>query len=589
MRNIHQLQEALIRTTKVLAGKNLPVYLEGFAPRVEYDTVSKKPVRIFLPIVPDNAPPTLLQAIHGFIDHECSHVLFSDAEDITDTTKNKLWHYIHNCIEDPRVNKAMGNHFPGSKKNIKQAYNFIFNELRDDAGKSAYTKEYVESLDLSTDEAKAKFHLQFASLWFAGRVGCPLSREKYHELHLDSYYDDVTAKCDPDMLRKLDKVSSAADVREQSDYWTDFFNEEILDKMQPNPEKGEKGEEKSKDAKSDIIESLESLEDQLAKAIEHKLKECVIESKEYIYWTDRFDKKYDKHDIVKEVTDSHTTPSSMNVASFEEKTKQVTNYMAKDLRRLLEEQRRRYYIGGYKSGKLNSKSLFSVRVGNDRIFKKKNDIRDINAAVSLLIDMSGSMRSDEKVYTAMQSAYAYAMTLQQLQVPYEIYGFVTENYDNRMLTAYHNFIKKNPKVEPLIVNSANPERIYAFKEFDEPFDITSKTAMTGAGHGGCRMIQNEDSKHVMLALKRLSVRPERVKALFVFSDGMPAYNFQDHKRAYDQLKFLADNAKPRYGVDVYSVGIKSECVSKFYEKYKVIKEVSELPSAMFDFLRKIFG
>jgi len=583
--NIYQLQEALIRTTKVLAGKNLPVHLEGFQPRVEYDTATKKPVRIFLPVIPENANPKLIDAVHGFIDHECSHVLFSDSDDITDTTKSKLWHYIHNCIEDPRVNKAMAGHFPGSRKNIKQGYNFIFNELVDDKGRSPYTKEFVESQDLSTDEARAKFQLQYSSLWFAGQMGCPLSREKYNELHLDMYYEDILDKADPDMVRDLQNINSAADVRKQSDYWTDFFNEEILDKMQPEKGKKKSGDETDK-AKQDIIDKLETLEDQLAKAIEHEIRECVIESQENIWWTDRYDTHYNKHDILKQV--QTRTRCRVDVPSFEEKTKQVTNYMAKDLRRLLEERRRRYYIGGYKSGKLNSKSLFSVRCGNDRVFKKRNEVREINAAVSLLVDMSGSMRTT-RIYTAMQSAYAFAMTLQQLQVPFEVYGFVTDNGDNAMKADYLDFIKKNPSIEPRIINSHNPEHIYAFKEFDENFDIVSKTAMTGAAHDGILMIQNEDSKHVMLAIKRLSVRPEPVKALFVFSDGMPAYNFHNCKMSYDQLKWLADNAKQKHGVDIYSIGIESEAVSRFYKQYKVINEVSKLPTAMFEFLRKIFG
>jgi hypothetical protein len=585
MKNIHQLQEALVRTTKVLAGKNLPVHLEGFQPRVEYDTVTKKPVRVFLPVVPDNAPPKLIDAIHGFIDHECSHVLFSDSEDITDTTKSKLWHFIHNCIEDPRVNKAMGGHFPGSRKNIKRSYDFIFNEMNADGKPSPYSKEYVEGLDLSDPEAKAKFQLTYAPLWFAGKMGDTLSREKFNELHLDMYYDDVLDKADPDMLRRLDGVDSALDVKELSDYWTEYFNEELHDKMNPSKGKGKDGE-KSKGDMDKFIEDLKTTEDQLADKIEHELKDCVIESKEYIYWTDRFDKKLNKHDIVAEV--QRNTRSTLDIAGFEEKTKQVTNFMAKDLRRLLEDRRRRYYIGGYKSGKLNARSLFSVKCGNDRIFKKRNEVRDINAAVSLLVDMSGSMHN-EKIYTAMQSAYAYAMTLQQLKVPYEIYGFVTENGNSEMRMGHAEFIKKNPSVEPLIVNAQNPERIYAFKEFDGAFDINTKIAMTGAANNACQMIQNEDSKHVQLALKRLSVRPEKVKALFVFSDGMPAYCFAHTKRSYDQLKFLADNAKSRYGVDVYSIGIQSECVSKFYKSYKVITEVSQLPGAMFEFLRKIFA
>jgi hypothetical protein len=580
--NVHELQETLVKTTKILAGKNLPVHLEGFAPRVEYDPATKQPTRIFIPAVPEGMPPKLIDAIHGYIDHECSHIKFSDSEDICDGTKDKLWHYVHNCIEDPRVNKKMGEFYPGAKKNIKRGYDYLFNDMADKDGPSAYSKEYVDGLDLTDPKKLAEFHLQYAPLWFAGKMGCPLSREKFHELKLDNFYEEIMDKADPEMLANLDKIDTAEDVRALSDYWSGFFSEEALKKMQPDECKG-KGKP-SREESDKLMEGFKTMEDQLAEEIEKKIKYGVIKSKEGIYWTDRWDKYYNKHDIGKLVRGSY---AGYDVASFEEKTKLATNYLAKDLRRLLEEQRRRYYVGGYKSGKINSKSLFSVRCGNDRIFKKKNSIRDVNACVSLLIDMSGSM-SGEKIKVAMQSAYAFAMTLQQLKVPFEVFGFVTENHDYEMIAEWGKFAKKNgPAITGKVINTGCPEYIYAFKSFDESFDIISKQAMTACSARGIPLIQNEDSKHVMLALKRLSARPELVKALFVFSDGQPAYP-GPVQNSCDQLKYLGKNAKSKFGVDIYSIGIQSSSVQNFYPQYKIVTNIQDLPKALFEFLRKIF-
>lgn len=589
--NIFELQEALRKTTKILAGKNIDVIMEGFQPRVEYDPATKMPVRVFIPAITEDTDSALIEAIHGFIDHECSHIAFSNADDICDGTQNQLWHYVHNCIEDPRVNKAMGERYPGSQKNIRRGYEWLFkNAGQSDPTKpqpNPYDRESVEKFwDSKPDDAAiAQWQLNYASLWFAGKMGCNLSRNKFNELNLDQYYKDLVAKADKNWLDRLATINDASDVRACSDYWTGFFSEEALKKMKPPPSGGgKKGELTEKDIE-DLMKDTKSLEDQLAEEIKMKIKYENIQAKQRFWWTDRWDTYYDKKKIVSGLNSRGRT---QNVTQFEEKTKRVTNYLAKDLRRLLEEKRRRFYVGGHKSGKLNARALYSVRFGNDRIFKKKSPIREINGAVSLLIDMSGSMCGD-KVYTAMQSAYAFAMVLTTLKVPFEIFGFVTEDTNHEMYANYERFVKENgPEIEDRIINDQCPERIYAFKTFEEKFDIVSKTGMTGAAHSGLKMIQNEDSKHVMLALSRLSARPEPVKSLFIFSDGMPAYYSRRPKHSADQLKFYGKNAKKKYGVDIYSIGIQSDSVKNFYPQYKVVHNIDELPTALFDFLRKIF-
>lgn len=577
---IADLETTLIKTTKILAGE-VDVHLEGFAPRVEYNPVTKQAEKIYIPALPADLPKNLIPAIHGYIDHEVSHVMFSDNDDICDTTRSKLWHYVHNCIEDPRVNKAISDHYKGSGKNIKAGYDYLFSAPKDPTKDNPYDKDYVDGLDLSDPKKLAEFHLKYSSLWFAKRMGDQLSADKYDELDLDRFFEPLEKKMDPKKLNYLKDVKTPEDVRDLSNYYEGFFDEEAMKKMEPDKSKGGKGE--PVDGKG--TDPLKSLEEQLSERLKWEIEECVIKSKESIYWTNRFDKKYNKHEIVKNLL------RHGNVNEFEEEAKTVSNYISKDLRRLLEERRRQYYIGGYKSGKLNTKKLYSVRTGNDRIFKKKNEIRAVHAAVSLLIDLSGSM-SGPKVKVAMLSAYAFALCLEQLKIPYEVYGFCTDNGSHEMSTEWAKFKKENrPEVINKVVNSYSPEYIYAFKEFGENFDLVSKQGMTGCGQSGARMIQNEDSKHVKLALERLSARPEKVKALFVFSDGVPMFHTEtgaQTRMSYDNLRYYADNAKDKYGVDIYSIGIVSESVSKFYQKYKIINNLAELPNALFDYLRKTF-
>lgn len=603
------LKEALIKTTKILAGDDIPVYTEGFQPRVEFNTKTKKPVAIYIPTLPDDAPQKLISAIHGFIDHECSHLMFSSPDDICDTTKDKLWHFIHNCIDDPRVNHAMTEYYAGSGRNLRAAYDFVFNEPPPQGQPPLYDPEFVSKMVPKDDKELAELQLMYAPLWFSHKMKDGITSKKYNELGLDKFYKPLEDKMDKRWLDKLEQAKSTDDVRDLSDYYTKFFSQEAMSKMMPDKGDGEggEGEEKGKPGKpqdgdgdgkpmtaeerrasEEMMNKLKSLEQQLQDRIQKLVIDVLVEAQEPIYWTDRFDEFITKDKITDHGRfrrDYRDYNGSLQ--AFEDSTKSATNYISKELRRILEERRRRYYVGGYKSGKLNSRALYSARLGNDRIFKKKNEVRDVNAAVSLLIDLSGSM-SGKKVSVAMQSAYAFAMCLEQIKVPYEIYGFTTRSHDSEMYSAYDKYSRGVGKATlDKIVNINSPEMVFAFKQFNEAFDITSKQGMFKASNSGVGMIENEDSKHVVLAMKRLAVRPETVKALFVFSDGYPAYG-QPPQKSYNALKYHVENSKKKYGVDVYGIGICSDSVKKFYDRNVVVNNIEDLPTELFKMLRKVF-
>lgn len=569
--------EILRKTAKILSEKNIDVILEGFKPRVEYDTVKKAPIRMVLPACPPDTPDDVMRALHGYCDHESGHLLFSSTEDITNTDKSKLWHYIHNCIDDPRVNRMMMDYYIGTKKNLNAAYDYLFDNLKDEeTGHLWYSKEFVNSLDISDEAKLAETQLRFSSLWFASMMNCELNDGKYESMGLDRLFGEFNKKVDPEYSKLLAKRNlTTQDVETLSDYFEKFFSEEVFEKMSKESE-GEGEEVYGSIKEGEETDKIpDSMEEQLSKLLMKKIKESVNGSKEVMYWTDRFDTKMSRDRL----------QSSTDLGRFEANVSQVANYVQKDIMRMLEQRQRQYYTGGYKTGRLDHKALHSVSVGNQNIFKRKNEIRAINSAVGLLIDMSGSMEGS-KIQIAAQSAYAVAILLDRLNIPFEIYGFTTKNPTPEMRDAWEVFKSENKMTDDEVVNTASPEVFVALKEFDQQFDVASKKALASIARHSGLLNQNEDSKHVKKALERLSVRPEPVKALFVFSDGEPAFINSNRANSPSNLRYYARNAKKLYGVDIYSVGIENSAVSNYYDNYSVIHDLKDLPKATFEFLKK---
>lgn len=581
------------KTAKILSGKNIPVSLEGFAPRVEYDAKTKQPKAIYLPAVPENAPHALIRGMEGYIDHECGHILHSNGDDICDSTKSKLWHYVHNCIDDPLVNRRMSDMFSTSEKNIKAAYDFIYE------GMDSYKKEKIDKIDFSNPDELKKYQISYGPLLFAKLMDCRFSAKKYDELEMDRLFKPLIDKMDDSYVRRLMKLDDNEELRKLTDYFSGFFDEEEFDKQnqqsEGDGEEGEAGDEGDEDGEGKLGKpkpKLHGMEKDMEGLVKKILIENFLESGQYLHLTDRFDITLYRDDLIKTAPkDEYGYMSgghgSHDYAEFEASVKEISNYLIKDLLRMLEEKRRRHYVGGHKSGKLNSKALASVKTGNDRIFKRKTSIREKNAAVSLLIDHSGSM-SGQKVKMATQSAYAFALALHQLKIPFEIYGFTTLR--SRQASDHFDEFKRthDKDISNRVIATDSYECFKAFKTFDQVFNVVSKEALTYQSTGGGRLIENEDSKHVKKALERLQRREEPIKALFVFSDGSPAFPTRSPMaNSYSTLKELGHKSKELYGVDIYSIGIQDDNVSKFYKNYKVISKIADLPSSLFEFLKKV--
>jgi cobalamin biosynthesis protein CobT len=126
---LHILREVIQQLLPLIAGRGLKVTQQGIQAYVENDRAGK-PVRVNIPHLPDDASDDLILAIHGFIDHEVAHVLFTDFKAKSEACgKDQFLHFCWNVIEDTMIERLMAAKFPGSHHNIAQMHGFFLEKL----------------------------------------------------------------------------------------------------------------------------------------------------------------------------------------------------------------------------------------------------------------------------------------------------------------------------------------------------------------------------------------------------------------------------------------------------------------------------
>jgi hypothetical protein len=111
------LREAINKIIPMIAGKGLKVTQIGTGAYVKAHPSTGVPYLVNIPSIPDNATPEFVTSIQGFIDHEVSHVLFTDFS-YKMGQKSRRLHSLHNVFEDTMIERKMADKFSGSKRNL---------------------------------------------------------------------------------------------------------------------------------------------------------------------------------------------------------------------------------------------------------------------------------------------------------------------------------------------------------------------------------------------------------------------------------------------------------------------------------------
>lgn len=237
---------------------------------------------------------------------------------------------------------------------------------------------------------------------------------------------------------------------------------------------------------------------------------------------------------------------------------QVNGGLQNTVRRLLQARLARRYQHGLKRGKVSSKSIYRAGVKDsghfqEKVFKKRKEDLFVNAAVSILVDCSGSM-SGKKYHHAAKAAIMLNNALKPLSIPFEIACF--DDHNSGIL---HGVVKN----------------------FNKPLD-ESTLEERFAAHEAESMSQNADGESILLAYSRLIRQKAPKKLLIVFSDGSPASWYGD---ADFHTKQVITSIEKEGVIDLYGIGIMDNNVTRLYRQHQVIKRADELEDALLNLIK----
>ena len=275
--------------------------------------------------------------------------------------------------------------------------------------------------------------------------------------------------------------------------------------------------------------------------------------------------------------------------------KMITRQMIKVLRSKTDTYRKY----GEKKGKRIAKSKlagFSSGMNNAPFYKEEN-VEQISAKVSILVDMSGSMGATVKDAAAF--ATILASSLNALKIDFEILGF----YNVSALNC-HIWNVEHSK-DAINCHSPWPKIYEVFHEFGTPykekkfinianqitqgyFSRNKRFEQYGDHNFAGKIKNNDDGESVYEASRRLLKysNPEDKKILFVLSDGQPmAENIKPGNlktrvtgNAREHLRVVLNKIRKETDIDIFAFGFSgATAVASYYGKENsiYISEISE--------------
>lgn len=191
---------------------------------------------------------------------------------------------------------------------------------------------------------------------------------------------------------------------------------------------------------------------------------------------------------------------------------------------------------GSSGRKLATSKLVKMATGDPKIFKKKIDTVEINTAVTVMLDLSGSM--DDKYDIANAAAFALHNTL---------FGLKEVSVCSLEFSGKSN----QPEVN-ILVDFGKKPLSECFNHY--PFDGTPTHMAIWAARA--MLLQRSESRKIMLIL----------------TDGCP------DKGSDTQAATLRTMAE---GIEIAAIGIMHSGVKNYWKNNRIINTIQELPAAMF--------
>lgn len=328
---------------------------------------------------------------------------------------------------------------------------------------------------------------------------------------------------------------------------------------------GEQSKEKSKkEAEKKAEKQLEEdFEDKDVKeeALNEKLKEILKESLED---SDGFtsyrelDRFVEVEDFVKEYEKARNS-ISVQIGRLGNYTEEALKYLSRCQK-----------MANLEKGRIDKKKLCALSKSlTKKVFYKVKDGIDLDCAVTILVDESGSIGYMQ--YALRTLAIAFSEVFHKLNIKFEVLGFTTFGF-NASRSYSDGFMR------------TVPIKMKVYKAYKDNYNLTKYRL------GGIRSeCHNADGESVLYAYQRLKKEHVRRKIIFVLSDGAPCCNENDWKIGQHLRKVVKDIRNN--GDEIYAFGIGTNAPETYYGKdfFIYLNSIEDLGPAFFNRFKEVIA
>ena len=575
--------------------------------------------------------PDTQMVMRGYVDHEAGHVRHSDMPLILD--KYSQWEAegkpllrgLHNAIEDMWLEKRVMREYAGSAKNLAAVASSCNSEFANahsggepavqswgQVGPLAITwegrREYEgithvdECLDMIDPALAAR-----VKEWVSEIDGCAstadnmaLAERVYAEIKTKEKEEKEDGKGEPDERPvgpdtsegESSERDAEADDGERGDDSEPETGEDREDTGDADGDTGEDGDEGDEDTDEDADEGeggeaeeqdeIAPLDSDLKSGMDAKLKSSGLTSssrKVYRAYTTAQDRVLHRLDGTSDRGSVLLAEGNLNIYKRDvSQMRDTVTVMGRKLARAFMAKRNRDWDGGREFGRLDSRRLVAAVGGATHVFKQRSATQEVETAVQILCDMSGSMEHNKRIVMARRVAIALCETLERTTVAYELLGYGS---DERRTTreARDAYMKDDDTYSRI-----SPMNTWVFKAFEERLRDCKAAIGTMSKHN---LDHNIDGESVLLGHMRLKARPEKRQVMLVLSDGHPEFSGNASIDVRNQhLRDVIAHAQ-REGTEMIGIGIQTSAVKRFYERHSVVHRLEDLAEGALDQLARL--
>ena len=503
---------------------------------------------IFLPTLPLDSPVEMVNLARAFLDHEAAHIRDTDMELLRQAHLSPLEHHIWNIIEDWRVEKVLGDKYPGCRLNFQWLIRHLF--LQPPTGKNP-----------SPDTDLLNWLLLKVRSWAVPELSKRLDKlEKRITAHmptvlkeLEPLLNDIKANCP-------DTQAAIVHTRRIRKFFHDLanppaapVNEIVLEASGDGSDSQQQiqgagagsgtNDDEARDQTASILNSLlHKPASELPKGVGELAGSLLTDA-------GRKGRIAGEGLEVAQVGSKvfHELPAD-DLA----KTRSTCLALKCRLTNLLQSLTLKKVRAGYQ-GKLDTNRLHRLFRGDPKVFRRSGHRVGLNTAIHLLLDASGSMNG-HPIHLVGLSAYSLCEALGAAEgISIGATVFPGRKVPSRNKGKRHQTFNENT-VAPLLEHGQKPHR---------KFNLSSD--------GNTPM-----GEALWWVMQKLSARKEKRKLILILTDGEPN-NMPNTQAAIREAH--------RQGLELYGLGLRNDSIKRLLPgRSLVIHNLQELPQTIFKLL-----